>query len=142
MSGSENTRYGTRALPWAGHLSAGCVISCCTGDPRSGGSDGKPSSAAVKDVVAEFLHLEDRGVRAPGDWFRDMRIDDLADDDVVVALLDDAGDPALDRGRCGVEDRCASRAFVNGLAGELAVFELGRLEESERDAFAVLAEHV
>jgi hypothetical protein len=31
---------------------------------------------------------------------------------------------------------------VNGLARELAVFELGRLEEGECNAFAVLARHV
>src|SRR6516164_5369743 len=123
MSGSKNIRYGTRVLPSAGHLSAACVTSCCIGDPHSGGSDGKPGSAAVKDVVAEFLHLEDRGVRAPGDRFRDMRLDDLADDDVMVALLDDAGDLALHRRRCGIEDRRPGRALVNGLAGELAVFE-------------------
>src|SRR5215475_8413307 len=33
MSGSENIRYGTRALPSAGHLIS---ISCCIIDPRSG----------------------------------------------------------------------------------------------------------
>src|SRR3984893_3124962 len=95
-------------------------------------------SAAVKDVVAEFLHFEDRGVRAPGDRLCHMRLDDLADDDVVVALLDDAGDSALDRRRCGIEDRRAGGALMDRLAGELAVFEFGRLEEGERDALAVL----
>src|SRR6516162_4983247 len=71
-----------------------------------------------------------------------MRVYDLADDDVVVALLDDAGDLALDRGRCRVEYRYAGRALMNRLTRELAVFELGRLEEGESDAFPVLAEHV
>src|SRR6516164_940340 len=126
MSGSENIRYGTRALPSAGHS-----ISCCMGDPRSGGFRRKPSSATVKDVVAEFLHLEDRGVRTPGDRFRDMRVDDLADDDMVVALLDDAGDLALDRGRGCVEDRHSGRAFMDRLTGKLAVLQLSRLEEGE-----------
>src|SRR5262249_17826145 len=100
------------------------------------------ASAAVEDVIAELLHLEDRGVGAPGDWLSDMRVDDLANDDVVVTLFDDAGDPALDRGRCRIEDRCPGRALVDGLAGELAVFELGRLEEGECDPLTVLAEHV
>src|ERR1700731_1265518 len=99
-------------------------------DPK--GSLGWPSeefaSAAVEDVVAEFLHFEDRGVRAPGDRLCHMRLDDLADDDMVVTLLDDAGDPALDRRRCRIEDRRAGGTLVNGLPGELAVFELGRLE--------------
>src|SRR5215472_15611494 len=103
---------------------------------RSGGS------AAVKDVVAELLHFEDGGVRAPGNRLSDMRLDDLADDDVVVALLDDAGNLALDRRRRCIEDRYPGRALVNGLTRELAVFELGRLEEGEGDRFAVLAQHV
>src|SRR5271169_6620753 len=81
-----------------------------------------PGSAAVEDVVAEFLHLEDRSVWAPGDRLCDMRVDDLADDDVVVALLDDAGDLALDRRRSRIEDWDPGRALVNGLARELAVF--------------------
>src|ERR1700751_2082989 len=126
MSGSENIRYGTRALPSAGHL-----ISCCMGilvlpPPRAGrgGEGAMAASAAIENVVAEFLHLEDRGVRAPGNRLCDMRVDDLADDDVVVALLDDAGHSALDRRRCRIEDRRAGRTLVNGLAGELAVFEL------------------
>src|SRR5690349_632565 len=101
MSGSQNIRYGTRALPSAGHF-----ISCCMGlffspsprKRREGWGEGQAKgSAAVEHVVAELLHLEDRGVRAPGDRFCDVRLDDLADDDVVIALLDDAGDPALDR---------------------------------------------
>ena len=60
-----------------------------------------------------------------------MRVDDLADDDVVVALLDDAGDAALDRRRRGIEDRRPGRTFVNGLTAQLAALERGRLEEGE-----------
>src|SRR5215813_15506015 len=102
----------------------------------------EPTSTAVEDVVAELLHLEDRGVRAPGNGLCDMRVDDLADDDMVVALLDNAGDLALDCGWRRVEYRHSGRALVNGLAGELAAFELRRLEERKGDAFAVLAQHV
>src|SRR4029077_20697592 len=82
------------------------------------------ASTAVEDVVAKLLHLEDRGIRTPGDGLCDMRIDDLADNDVVVALLDNAGDLALDRGWRRVEDWRSGRALVNGMAGELAAFEL------------------
>ncbi len=67
-----------------------------------------------------------------------MRLDDLADDDVVVALLDDAGDPAFDRGRCRIKDRRAGGTLVNGLTGELTVLELGRLEKGEGDALPSL----
>src|SRR6516225_7785919 len=100
-----------------------------------------PASAAVEDVVAEFFHLEDRGVRTAGDRLWQMRLDDFADHDVVIALLDDAGDPALDRRRGGIEDRGSGRALVNGLTAQLAVLELGRLEEGEGRSLLVLAEH-
>ncbi len=71
-----------------------------------------------------------------------MRLDDLADGDVVVTLLDDAGELALDRRQRRIEDRRAVAALVDGLAGELAVFERGRLEEGERHPLVLLAEHV
>ncbi len=80
------------------------------------------SSAAVEHVVAKVLHFEDRGVGPALDRVWHMRLDDLGDDDVVVALLDDAGDLALDRGQGGVEDRRAVRPLVDRLAAELAVW--------------------
>src|SRR5262245_38671006 len=83
---------------------------------REDGEKPVRTSAAVEDVVAEVLHLEDRGVRAPDDRLAQVGLDDLADDDVMVALLDDAGHPALDRRRGGIEDRRPGRALVNGLA--------------------------
>ena len=58
-----------------------------------------------------------------------MRFGDLADDDVMVALLDDAGDLALDRGQRRVEDRRAVGALVDRLTAEFAVCQLRRLEE-------------
>ena len=76
------------------------------------------ASAAVEDVVAEILHFEDRGVGAAGDRLRDMRLDDFTDDDVMIALLDDAGDPALDGGQRGVEDRRAVVALVDRLTAD------------------------
>jgi len=116
----------------------------------TGGTGGPPqrppacggASAAVEDVVAEVLHFEDGGVGAAGDRVRQVRLGDLADDDVVVALLDDARHLAFDRGERGVEDRCAVAALVEGLAGELAAFERGRLEEGEGEALVLLAQHV
>src|SRR6267154_4767682 len=99
-------------------------------------------SAAVKDVVAELLHLEDRGVRAPSDRLWQMRLDDFADHDVVIALFNDAGDPAFDRSGRGIEDWGSGGAFVNGLTAQLAILELGRLEEGESSSLLFLAQHV
>ena len=82
-------------------------------------------SAAVKDVVAELLHLEDRGVRAPSDRLWQMRLDDFADHDVVIALFNDAGDPAFDRSGRGIEDWGSGRALMNGLTAQLAILQLG-----------------
>ena len=51
---------------------------------------GHPSRlASVEHVVAEVLHLEDRGVRPARGCLVQMDVDHFADDDVVVALLDD-----------------------------------------------------
>jgi hypothetical protein len=69
-----------------------------------------------------------------------VRLDDLADANVMVAPLDNAGDPALDRRRRGVEDRGCGRALADGLAAELAVLQCGRLEERKRRALLALAE--
>src|SRR5205807_8080565 len=81
------------------------------------------ASAAIEDVVAEVLHFEDRDIRAALDRVRHMRFGHLADDDVVVALLDDAGDLAFDGGQGGIEDRRAVGALVDRLAGQLAALE-------------------
>src|SRR5262245_65133414 len=50
---------------------------------------------AVEDVVAEILHLEDGSVGTAGRRLVEMRLDHLADHDVMVALLDDVGDAAF-----------------------------------------------
>jgi hypothetical protein len=50
--------------------------------------------SAIEHVVAEVLHLEDRGVGPAGRRLVQVRLDHLADDDVMVALLDDGGHPA------------------------------------------------
>ena len=52
-------------------------------------------SAAVEDVVAEFLHLENRGIGATGERLGLMRLDHFADHDVMIALLDDRSDLAM-----------------------------------------------
>ena len=51
-----------------------------------------------------------------------MRLDDLGDNDVMVALLDDRGDPAFDRGNRRIEDRRPIAGVTDGLAGDLAAF--------------------
>src|SRR5260221_14207982 len=100
------------------------------------------ASAAVEHVVAEVLHFEDRGVGAAFDRLWQMRLGDLGDDDVVVALLDDAGYLAFDRGQRGIEDRRAVGGLADRLARQLAALELGRLEEGEGERLVLLAEHV
>src|SRR5712672_3641637 len=104
-------------------------MSCGVPAPAALPRGSLPRSAAVEDVVAEVLHFEDRDIGAALYRLRQMRLGDLADDDVVVALFDDAGHLALDRGEGGVEDRSAVRALVDLLSGQLAAFELSRLEE-------------
>src|SRR6516164_2630231 len=100
------------------------------------------ASAAVEDIVAEIFHLEDGGVRAPDDRLGQVGLDDLADDDVMVALLDDAGNAAFNRCRGRIEDRRSGGALVNGEAAQLTVFQFGRLEEGEGSSLLLLAEHV
>src|SRR5204863_3268766 len=96
-------------------------------------------SAAVEHVVAEILHLEDRGIGPTLDALRQMRLGDFADHDMMIALLDDAGDLALDRGQRRVEDRRAVAALVDRLAAQLAVGHLRRLEEGDGEALVLLA---
>src|ERR1700733_11724866 len=79
------------------------------------------ASPAVENVVAEILHLEDGGVGAAGGRFVEMGLDHLADHDVMVALLDDAGDLTLDRARRIDQERRAGRALAVGLSADLAV---------------------
>src|SRR6516225_8195461 len=85
---------------------------CAPGVHRDRGLSETVASAAIKDVVAEIFHLEDCNVRPPGDRFGQMGLDDFADDDVMIALLDDAGDTAFDGSECRIEDRGSGRALV------------------------------
>src|SRR5690348_3684052 len=99
-------------------------------------------SAAVENVVAEILHLQDRGIGPAGQRRLEMGVDHFADHDVMVALLDDRGDAAFDRARRLGENWRAGRALAVRLATELAFADHGRLEEAEGHALVVLAEHV
>lgn len=47
------------------------------------------ASAAIEHIVAQILHFEDCRVGASGGRLQQMRLGDLADDDVVIALFDD-----------------------------------------------------
>src|SRR6185437_3841162 len=73
-------------------------------------------SAAVEHVVAEIFHFEDRRIRPARGRFHDMRFDDFADDDMVIALGDDRLDPAFDCGGHVVQDRRTRYAGVIALA--------------------------
>src|SRR5579862_8539435 len=74
-------------------MSRAIRVNCVDGRVEPG-HDERRSSAAVEDVVAEVLHFEDGGVGAAGNRVGEMGFDHLGDDDVVVALFDDAGDLA------------------------------------------------
>src|ERR1700722_15806592 len=69
-----------------------------------------PLSPAVKHVVAEILHFQDRGVGAAGRRLLQMRFDHFADHDVMIALFDDGGDLAFDGARRVGENRHAGRS--------------------------------
>ena len=70
------------------------------------------------------------------------RFDDFADDDVMVAPLDDVDHFALDMRRNAFENRRAVRTLAIGLAVYLAAFLGGRLEEREGGRLLARAEHV
>ena len=55
--------------------------------------------SAVEHVIAEVFHFQNSGVGAADRRTVEVRLDRFADDDVMVALLDDRGDPAFDRAR-------------------------------------------
>jgi hypothetical protein len=49
------------------------------------------SLSAVKDILAQVLHLEDRSVGPAGQRLAEMRLDHLGHHDVVIALIGGAG---------------------------------------------------
>ena len=52
---------------------------------------------SVEHVVPEVLHLKDCSVWPAGERFVEMRRDNLADNDVMISLLDNRRHTALDR---------------------------------------------
>ena len=101
-----------------------------------------PLLSPVEDRISQIRHRQDGVVGAAGPGNREVRLGHFGDDDVMVALFDDGGDAAFDGADGGIEDRGAVAAFMEGVAGELAVLQLRRFEEGEGAAFAVLSEHV
>src|ERR1700722_15627246 len=98
--------------------------------PQSEG--GESRSAAVEDVVTEVLHLEDRGIGATGGRLAQVRVDDFAHHDVVIAFLDNRLHLALQGADRGIEDRLRRGGPAHeGLAREHAILQLCRLEEGE-----------
>src|SRR5581483_8761704 len=98
--------------------------------------------AAVEDLLAEVLQPE-RGFVGPAlRLLLDAGVDDLADEDRVIALLDGADQAALDVSRRVVQDRRAGRAGVEGLAGDGVAVALGRLEERKGHRPLVFAQNV
>jgi hypothetical protein len=101
-----------------------------------------PRLSAVKYVVAKVLHLQDSGIGPSGQRLVEMRLDHLADDDVVIALFDNSRDAAFDRPHCVDQKRRPGRAAAERLAAELAIADIGGPEECKRHGFLFLAEHV
>ena len=62
-----------------------------------------------------------------------MCVDKLADDDVMIAFLDDL---ALDTGRRVLKDRRAGGAEMEGLTRDSFAFDLGWLEKNRRPYLA------
>jgi hypothetical protein len=87
----------------------------------------------------QVLHLQDGRIGPTRRRVAQMRVDHLAHHDMVVALLDDALHPALDRADRGIQDRLAARgAAQERLPRQHAVLQLRRLEEGERQVLLLL----
>src|SRR3546814_11222384 len=97
-------------------------------------------SAAGETGVAQILQFEDGQVGASFRVLVEMRLGDFADDHVVVAQVHNLNHLALDRRDRAGDDRGAVVARAEGLAGNLAVFDFGRLEEGESGDLLPLAE--
>ena len=65
---------------------------------------------SVEHVVSKVLHLKDCGVRSASERFIEMRLDDFADDDVVIPLLNNGGYTTFDR--TGRIDKNRSSGFA------------------------------
>ena len=63
----------------------------------------------VKDVLAEVLHFQNRRVRTTGKRPVWMGLGDLADDDMVITLLNDRAYAAFKGARSVNEDRRVAR---------------------------------
>jgi hypothetical protein len=53
-------------------------------------TDPRLDRAPANRQISEVLHLKNIGIRSPWQWPAEVRLDHLADDDMVVAVLDDA----------------------------------------------------
>src|SRR5579875_1121487 len=95
------------------------------------------SSSAIEDVVAEVFHLQDRGIGPADGRLHEMRLDDLAHDDVMVAFGHDGLDAAFDRRRNVVEDRRTGDSRVVALAAQLALAHVGRPEEGKGERLLI-----
>jgi hypothetical protein len=95
--------------------------------------------AAVIDRVAKILHLQDRCIGTAGGGIHHIGLGHLGDDNVVVAEFDNLPNRQFHRRDGRIQDRAAIGAGVEVLAGQLAVLDLGRLEEGEGETLLVLA---
>ena len=71
-----------------------------------------------------------------------MRLDDLADDDVVISLLNNGCHTTFDRTGSIDENRRSRFALTEGLSTELAVAQVYRPKEGEGQILLFLAEHI
>src|SRR5215468_4952180 len=73
----------------------------CESSPYDGydGFHGIDVLASIEHVVSQILHLQNCSIRSAGKRSVEMRLDNLADHNVVIALLDDRGHTTFDRAR-------------------------------------------
>jgi hypothetical protein len=71
-----------------------------------------------------------------------MGLGNLAEDDVMITLLNDGGHAAFNSARSINKDRGASFSFAVGLLAELPVSDVRRTKEREGEILLVLAQHI
>src|SRR5215471_6369760 len=97
---------------------------------------------SVEHVVSKVLHLKDCGVRSAGKRSVEMRLDDFADDDVVIPLLNNGCYTTFDRTGSIDKNRSSGFALTERLPAELAVAHIHWSKERESEVLLFLAEHI
>src|SRR5262249_33705746 len=97
---------------------------------------------SVEHVISKVLHLKDCGVRSASERFIEMRLDDFADDDVVIPLLNNGCYTTFDRTGSIDKNRSSGFALTEGLSTELAVAHIHWSKERESEVLLFLPHHI